>query len=298
MKENFNPFESNVRKIRIISPASPPRDAPFRKALDSFKKNNIKIFLSEKARSCGITKKWPAPPDERASDFNSALRDPQTDMIICSRGGFGTADILDLIDWESFKKRKLFVLGFSDITALHLAMLKYKAGIPIAGSMLADIPSVFFSDFPGLSLEKALSGDRKPLCLNKICRLSTIKKGKAKGQIVAANLCVLSSTIGTKFMPSLKGKILLLEEINEPPHKIHRFFSHLYHAGILDDIKGLLLGIFKNCGKRAELNHVFANFAKKVSGPVVSGVKFGHIKKTIFFRLGAELSISDDVNIH
>jgi muramoyltetrapeptide carboxypeptidase len=176
-------------------------------------------------------------------------------------------------------------------------MLKNKAGIPIAGPMLSDIPQSFKRNYAGLSLEKAILGDKKNFDISKYNRLEVIKSARSEGRVIAANLTVLCSLIGTKYMPDLRGCILLIEDINELDYKIHRSMSQLYFSGILNEINALLLGNFKNCGTRADMKIIFANFAKYVRGPIIYGLPFGHIKRILSLRLGTNTFVSDAGNV-
>lgn len=132
-----NPFPSSVRKIAVPAPAG----IPDRKRLDdslallhSFGIETVpgRHIFAESGESYFASSK-----ENRAEDFNAFLHDPSIDLILCARGGYGSMQILPLIDWETLRRRNLPVVGFSDITAIHLAMLRKKAGIPIASQMAA-----------------------------------------------------------------------------------------------------------------------------------------------------------------
>lgn len=294
MKKNlFNPFDTLRGKIHIISPATAPAKNVVLRALKFFDKLRIDYSVSEKIFDAS---KSPIPflPQSRADELNSAIEDKKVAMILCSRGGFGCSDILPLINWELLKKRSTIVMGFSDISALHLAMLKMGAGIPIAGPMLADLPQSFVNDFAGISLKKALCNDKTEFKLSDFCEIRSFKQGFARGKICVSNLTLFSSMLGTKYMPSLKNKILLIEDLNEPHHKIYRYLAHLELSGVANSLAAILLGNFKNCGKKSELDSVFANFAKRFNIPFLYGIPFGHIKKIMSLRLNSEVLIEGD----
>lgn len=283
----FNPFSRVEGRVFIMSPARPPSRAKIARALKLFDEAGLNYSLSKNIFACGSRPAFPAPPDRRAAEFNSAVADSSVGMILCARGGYGTSDMLPLIDWKALRRRGTIVMGFSDITALHLAMIRMKAGVALAGPMLSDIPESFKRNYAGLSLEKALSGDRGDLDISRFREIRSLKAGSAEGEICVANLTVLSSMIGTGFMPSLEDKILLVEDLNEPFHKIYRYISHLRLAGVFDGISGLLLGNFRNCGGRRDLGELFASLARSLRVPVLSGIPFGHIRRILSIRLGA-----------
>ncbi len=289
----FNPFSDISGKIMVVSPGRPPCEKKLSRTLRIFEEFELQYEISENVFAHGDNPKLPAPPELRAAEFNKALRRKDVSVILCARGGFGCHDILPLLDWDCMRRSKKIILGFSDITAIHMGMLKKNAGIPVAGPMISDLPASLGKNYPGLSLRKAISGDSKSLDISKCNKLKLIKRGSAGGFIVAGNLSVFCSMFGTEFMPSLRGAILLIEDINEPIHRIYRCLSHMKLSGILSEISGLLIGDFTNCGNRKDLNDVFYNFVSDISGPVLSGVKFGHIEKILSFRLGSRASILD-----
>ncbi|HRR06767.1 MAG TPA: LD-carboxypeptidase, partial [Victivallales bacterium] len=205
--------------------------------------------------------------------------------------GFGSSDILPLINWNLLKEKKKIIMGFSDISAILLAMLKKNAGIPISGPMLSDLPQSFENNFAGVSLKKALENDSSPLRISDFCEIRSYREGKAEGKICASNLTILCSLIGTPFIAPLKNKVLLIEDINEPYHQIYRCLSQLELSGITENLSALLIGNLKNCGRERYLNEVFANFAKKHKYPVLSGIPFGHIRKIMSFNLNSRAII-------
>jgi len=294
-KKLFNPFENFKGKIFILSPARAPKKEKLNNVINIFRKLNIEFEYSNRLFD-NLKSSLPANPEFRAKEFNHALKDNKISMLLCARGGFGSSDILPLINWNLLKEKKKIVMGFSDISAIHLAMLKKNAGIPISGPMLSDLPQAFENNFAGISLKKALDFDSSPLEISQFCEIRSYNEGKAKGKICVSNLTVICSLIGTPFMPTLKNKILLIEDINEPYHQIYRCLSQLELSGITKKISALLIGNFKNCGKEKDLNEVFANFAKKHKYPILSGIPFGHIKKIMSFRLNSTL-IVDGKNI-
>ena len=151
-----NPFPSSVRKIAVPAPAG----IPDRKRLDdslallhSFGIETVpgRHIFAESGESYFASSK-----ENRAEDFNAFLHDPSIDLILCARGGYGSMQILPLIDWETLRRRNLPVVGFSDITAIHLAMLRKKAGIPIASQMAARLSAALADKRTADSMERAI----------------------------------------------------------------------------------------------------------------------------------------------
>jgi muramoyltetrapeptide carboxypeptidase len=204
-------------------------------------------------------------------------------LIFCVRGGFGAAHLLPHIDWNLLRTRKIPFVGYSDITALHMAMLQQKVSTPIAAPM----PLVFneallenkdnqytrefmrlaFSDNIHPGTEITMPGNEK---------FNVIKTGYALCLPVVANLSVLTSLCGTKWFPKLRHRILIIEDINEPLYKIDRYLTQLLQSGALRDCEGLLLGQFNDCGEEEEKRKLFKRFAENIKGPVIMDFPFGH----------------------
>ena len=295
--ELFNPFPESVRQIAIVSPGS----APDKKLITDFCRNiaglGIKTYLPENVFSPSLSRKIPVEPEKRAADFNRCLKKKGIDLIIASRGGFGSAHILEKINWELLKEKKIPVLGYSDLTALHLAMIRKNAGIPVSSPMADKFFSATRYPLTANSLRIALQPDMKRRMIYNSPNIEVIRKKSAKGAIMPVNLTVFTSMIGSKFMPSTKGFILLVEDIAEQEYKIERMLTQLEMAGILRKCSGLLFGKFTSCGSKSVLAGIFAKFAKYVSGPVLAGIDFGHVRKRLCFRYGRNIEITPDGRI-
>ena len=215
-----------------------------------------------------------ADAEARASDLTDLWLDPKIDLLLAVRGGFGSAHLLPLLDWRMLKNRpELPLAGFSDITALHWAMEKAGAGRPIAGPMLGKLAesaaSPYTAKFHALAFR---SGAYEPLVGN----LS-----------VAATLC------GTPFLPDAAGRILILEDLNEPAYKLDRCLTMLEQNGLFECCAGVIFGQFTDCADEAELRKLFRRFAAKVNGPVIANFPFGHILPMATLDFHRELSIDN-----
>lgn len=295
--EIYNPFPDSVRQIAIVSPGS----APDKKLIGDFCRNitrlGIKTYLPENVFAPSLPGKIPVDPEKRAADFNKCLKKKGIDLIISSRGGFGSAQILEKINWELLKEKKIPVLGYSDLTALHLAMIRKNAGIPVSSPMADNFFSSVRYPLTANSLRIALEHDMKRRMIYSSPNIEVIRKKSAKAAIMPVNLTVFTSMIGSNFMPSVKGFILLVEDIAEQEYKIERMLTQLEMAGILRKCSGLLFGKFTACGSKYVLAEVFAKFAKSVSGPVLAGIDFGHVRRKLCFRYGRNIEITPDGRI-
>ena len=210
-----------------------------------------------------------APANLRANDFNTATADDEIDFIICARGGYGCAALDKLIDWDLLAKKNKPVIGYSDITALHQMMLKHNAGIPISGAMFLKAPELFAAaPENAASFICALNNGKQILNIN--------AKQPYHGKFVVANLAVLASLCGTELLSDLSGKLLILEDLNEPAYKIHRMMNQLAQSGIFNKISALGTGEFIDCGIQHETDNIFRSFAESYNLPLYRGLPIGH----------------------
>ena len=174
---------------------------------------------------------------ERLSDFQQMIDNPDIKAIVCARGGYGTTRIIDGLDFSSLYKNPKWIVGFSDVTALHLKL--FKVGLK---SIHGTMPLLFSNAESNSSIEslrRSLIGESdvitsRPNPLNRF--------GKATAQIMGGNLSLIVDSIGTSADPDTNGKILVLEEIDEYKYKIDRMLTHLKRSGKLDYLAGLIVG--------------------------------------------------------
>lgn len=203
---------------------------------------------------------------ERISDIQQFVNDPDIKAIICARGGYGTTRILDDIDLSPLLKNPKWIVGFSDITALHLQLSKL--GISsIHGTM-----PIFFPRPDSISsvegLWNTLKGD-KPGIIASPDKMN--QYGEATGQVIGGNLSLIVDAIGTSNDPDTSGKILVLEEIDEYTYKIDRMLMHLKRSGKLDNVAGLVIGHMTDI-KEPELP--FGQTIKDIIGEKTSGQQY------------------------
>lgn len=174
---------------------------------------------------------------QRISDFQEMLNDPGIKAIVCARGGYGTTRIIDALDFSSLVKNPKWVVGFSDVTALHLRLLN--EGIK---SIHGTMPLLFSNPEAASSVEtlrRCLFGERDLLTAP---AFPANRLGSVTAQVVGGNLSLIADSIGTSSDPDTDGKILVLEEIDEYKYKVDRMLMHLKRAGKLDNLAGMVIG--------------------------------------------------------
>lgn len=242
---------------------------------------------------------------DRAADLNAAFADDSISAILAVRGGWGSARILPLLDWKAIRANPKLLVGFSDITALHLA-IQARGGFPTihgpnAGSSWSRFSYGAFRDlvFDGkLPLYRNLPGDDDRLVQRK-GRTRTIRPGKAEGRLLGGNLTVLAHLIGTPWLPSFQGAILFLEDVDEAEYRIDRMLTQLGQAGILRGLAGVVFGQCTDCnakggGSGFTLGDVLRQHLEPLGIPAYSGAMFGHVDDQFSLPVGCRAEIDAD----
>lgn len=233
----------------------------------------------------------------RADELNGFIADPEVSAIFCTRGGYGSARILSRIDYQAARANPKLLVGYSDITALQLALYARASWKSLSGPMIA----VEWGQIDKKS-EKQFwqfaSGAYAPLLQNVTgTPLLPARQGVAEGTLLGGNLTVLTKLIGTPFLPSLEGAILFIEDVNEPAYKVDALLAQLKLSGIWDTLGGLIIGQFTDEDHpehtSPEINEVFQDYCNNVSFPVASGLRYGHIpvKNTMPIGVRAQLTV-------
>lgn len=292
--KNDCPFPDTIRKIGICTPSKLVDPEQIAAAAALLEKWGIAYTLAPDALTPGEEDYFAADAEKRAAGFNALLRDESIDLILCSRGGYGAAYLLPLIDWDLLKKRNLPVVGYSDVTALHLAMLARSAGKPVAARMAAHLPNIAADPFSCESMRHALAGTPE-----KTAQLTPVIPSvisSVTGNFVPANLTVLASLCGSEWLPDWSGKILAVEDIDEEPRKIDRMLLQLELAGIFDSVAAVVFADFSgDCGTPEERKRIFRRFADRhPDTPFFEGLTFGHALPSLSFAVGKSVTIRND----
>lgn len=239
---------------------------------------------------------------DRAADINGFFADASVAAVICVRGGWGSARVLKYLDYEAIRKNPKVLLGFSDITALHTALLA-RTGLvtfhgPTAGSRWTSFSAdhfrrvVFDAEAPLLENLK----DKGDLLAQEEDRTLTIHPGVARGSLLGGNLTVLSALMGSEYLPDYNGAILFLEDVNEDLYRIDRMLTTLALAGVLSRIRGFVFGRCTECDPgegygSLTLEEILADHIKPLGIPAFQGAMIGHIDNQFTLPIGVEAEI-------
>lgn len=253
-----------------------------------------------------------ATDEKRARDINNAFCDKSINGIICLRGGYGTPRILNMLDYEMISENPKVFVGFSDITALHVAFNQI-CGLttfhgPMATSNYAKIKGerVDFEQYTYESLVKNLFSS-EPLGIHKNPGEEELKSychGSEEGIIIGGNLTLLTACMGTKYEVDTRDKILFIEEVNEPVYKIDRMLTTLALAGKFEQCRGVILGTFVGCEREKKayeggfdlpLEEVIENTIVPFGKPIIHNFKAGHSFPQPTLPFGTRVQINADL---
>lgn len=225
--------------------------------------------------------------EERAAGFMTAWNDPEVDALFCVAGGYGVTRILDRLDYEAIRKQPKILVGFSDITGLHLAITKRAGVITFHGptTTYAFLNDKVQRPIQAEYLWRAISADSyKPGTTGYLIpsqptpRGILVRPGKASGRLIGGNMSLVAATMGTPYEVDTKGAILFLEETNEEPYRIDRFLSQLQLGGKLDGVSGVVLGQFNKCvGEDFTVEDLWQQYFANKPYPVVRDFPTGHV---------------------
>ena len=233
---------------------------------------------------------------QRIHDLQSALDNPNVEAILCSRGGYGLAQIIDKIDFSEFRKNPKWIIGFSDITILHNAVSAL--GISSLHAIMAKHLTELPENSPPVAMLKQILFGEKPIY--DIPPHSLNKTGKGVGKLVGGNLSVLIGLRGTRFDLNYENNILFLEDIGEKPYHIDRMMQNLRLSGALSQISGLIVGQFSDLEEdplmHATVYELIANSVKEYNIPVCFNFPVGHVDENLPLIVNAEvcLDVSDE----
>lgn len=228
--------------------------------------------------------------DERYADLEAALLDPDTRAIICSRGGYGAVHLLERLDRLPLRDDPKWIVGYSDISALHALMTRH--GIKsIHAPMAKHISENRGRDADSRRLFEILSGATPDL---RAGGHSFNRSGSARGLLVGGNLAVIAGLIGTPFDVIKPGCILFVEDIAEPIYKVERIFYNLRLSGALGSLAGLVVGRFTDYSpdrNSSTMEEMIARLVADYSYPVAFGIPFGHVDHNIPLICSSEVEL-------
>lgn len=229
--------------------------------------------------------------EERAADFNQQLKDPSIKAIWCARGGYGTVRIIDDIDFTAFIENPKWIIGFSDVTVLHSHI--HNLGVEtIHGLMAFSIPKSTPESRD--SLYKVLFGIE---LVYTIAPEVENKLGKGEGEVVGGNLSIIYSLLGSKSSMNTAGKILFIEDLDEYLYHVDRMMHNLKRNGLLDNLKGLIVGGMTDMHDNAipfgyDAKQIILSILKDKDYPIAFNFPAGHGEVNLALPMGRKAKLS------
>lgn len=291
-------------QVAVVAPASGVEPEAFDRALASLTALGFRPKAGTHARG---RKGFLSGTDaERLADLHAAFADKDVKAVWCVRGGGGSPRLLPSLDFDLIRKNPKVFIGFSDITALHIA-ISQRTGLvtfhgPVGTSQYTDYTRGRVMELLTGSAKPPIVVDPSPENLKKEATLfhpATIKGGRATGKLTGGNLSLLAALCGTPYaLKDIAGKILFIEDINEPPYRVDRMLTQLRQSLDLRSLAGIALGVFDdgaNAAKDAEpLLDVFRDRLGDLGVPVVYGLSFGHITDNMTLPYGIKAELDAD----
>lgn len=283
-------------RIALVAPAGPLTTEALERAVARVEAMGWTPLLGRNSR--GRRGYLSGTDDERLADLQAAIDADDNDAIWCLRGGYGTMRIVDRVNWDPLLRRPRPLIGFSDNTALHLALQRRRL-ISFHG------PHPAAEAFPhdSLSLLRRVLTDPRPA--GELpgpladAGVTTLVPGEAEGRLVGGNLVLLAAMIGTRWAPRARGAILFFEEVGESLYRLDRLLTQLRLSGTLRGVRGIAVGALSECPDAGDapeeaLASLLLDRLGDLGVPLAFGFPFGHEADNWTLPLGLRARLDAD----
>ncbi len=288
--------------IGIVAPASAPSSTEkIDKGIRYLEQLGYRVKLGAHAKE--VYGYFAGRDKDRGSDLNAMFADKRVKAIIAVRGGYGTPRLLELIDYHLLRQNPKILLGYSDLTALQLAIFAKMRLVTFSGPMLAvemfEKMDPFTEEFFWRMLTsphpmgKISNPDNAPMG----SFLSPPKRFCTTGRLLGGNLSLIISIIGTPYQPNFNNNVLFFEEVGEEPYRVDRMLTHLKHAGVLRKIKALLIGSLMDCvltdktKPSLTIDEMLREITEDLKIPILSNLAYGHLPHKLTMPIGLNAKI-------
>lgn len=280
-------------RIAVVSPSSPPFAEGLEHGLRTLEEWGFEPVVMPNARE--VHGHLAGVDDARADDLEMAFADPGVRAVFVGRGGYGSARLVDRLDWSVVAADPKPLLGFSDVTSLLCAAWMRTGLVTFHGPFVGGLPR--------------MDGEARAHLLRLLCepeppglvpdRGRTVHGGTAEGIVLGGNLATLCSLVGTADEPDLDRAILLVEDVNEAPYRLDRMLTQLRRAGVLDGVAGIVVGNLRRCEPpkdrpSATAAQVVDDRLGMLGVPVVHGLDVGHTDRQFAVPFGVRARLDAD----
>lgn len=291
-------MQKNMIGIAIIAPGgyAPDNDAVLR-AVAELEAQHCRVYnyYQHSARF----QRFGGEDKVRLSQIQAAVSNPDVDIVIALRGGYGMSRLLPHLDFQQCAASGKLFVGHSDFTAFQLALLRRTNAVSFAGPMICN-------DFTRED-KSGFTRDHFWQCLNgPACSIEWAASGNPEADVVGTlwggNLTMITQLVGTKWMPQVDDGILFIEDVHEHPYRVERMLLHLYHAGVLAAQQALVLGDFSDYTVTGydngyDFETMLDWLRSHIPIPIITGLPFGHIRDKVTLPVGARSRLVSDSGI-
>jgi muramoyltetrapeptide carboxypeptidase len=263
--------------LAVVSPASTPKPDLVDQGISRLQALGYRTVLGRHALDRGPLY-YAGTLEQRLEDLHAAFADPSIDGILCTRGGWGSAELLPFLDAALIRANPKIFVGYSDHTALHGWLHNEANLVTFHGPMVA----ADFAREDGIDLASwrhSVGGDAA-WSLGSGDGLRVLRGGVAEGTLQGGCLSILVEALGTPFAPRIADSILFLEDIGTKPYQWDRMLLHLRYAGVLKEARGIVFGDMRQCVTAAEndyLERAILHSLRDFDGPIAIGLRSGHV---------------------
>jgi len=284
-------------RMALLAPSSAVSAQKLETAVELVRSLGLEPVVYPSCREGNRRGGFAADDGQRAKDLQDAFSAPSIQGIWCVRGGYGAGRLLPLLNWREIARHPKVFCGYSDVTALHIAlnkccgMVTYHTPMPATSLVPED-------GFTLACLRRALFGALSgPMPLGD--KTVTLSPGRARGVLCGGNLSLVRDSLGTPWELDTRGKLLFLEEVGERPCRVDVMLTQLRNAGKLDGCAGFLLGGWTDCVPDRDeasltLEEIFRELLLPTGKPILANLPAGHLLPSMSLPLGAMAVLDAD----
>lgn len=281
--------------VAMITPGSYVPDSGLEKAVKNLEELGLRVAPSKNLRAkYGFVA---GTDEQRLEDLHDAFANPEIKAVWCVRGGYGCTRLLPYINYELIRKNAKVFIGYSDITALHLAFLQRAGLIGFHGPVASSTFNPYTVEHFMAVVMEGRSPHTIPLAADylepkdELYKYFTLRPGRVQGELQGGNLSLLAAMAGTEFELDATNKLIFMEDIEERPYRVDRMLTQLRQSAKLQLAAGFALGIFDGCGpdegeNSLSLQDTVRDRLGDVPVPGAYGLSFGHISQQCTLPLG------------
>jgi muramoyltetrapeptide carboxypeptidase len=283
-------------RIGICAPAGPVNPPRLHAAMDALRAAGYTVEASPSAfASHGL---FSAPDEVRLCELENFFSRGDIDAVFCARGGVGSSRLLASLNARAVARSAKPFLGFSDITVLQWRLFQ-EGLITFSGPLAVEWDGSVNVRSQRRALDLLNGNANLDLCANVSRETWRVLQGRGKvvGRLLAGNLTMIATLLGTPFLPDMSGVLLAIEDVNEPAYRVDRLLFHLRNAGLLARIGGLLVGDLCGPGEEendADVMQSLLDATRDYSYPVITGLPFSHGAERITLPIGARVELDAD----